>query len=479
MRRTKTPYPGGINVMAQDEAGQWQTVGAIILPRGDSSGGFRYDSEYHGPPLSPDLDYLSPRQPADLPDPLFFELSAKAEQHPNPVDHEDLHPLFKAALPGRWGSMVMTSHSAQYARSSPAEQLVLLGSVGAWRSGGLRFESQSDNMNNSAQGLDALTALHDSVNQFLVSVTEHHCIPRDAPVGLPSQRWSLSSNGGAAPKVAVYHDGHEWVGKMSREAIGTFEETRVEAGMLAASRDAGLTTVDAVLHELQSGQAVLLTRRFDAVPLVKSDAPDNDDDDADPADGVRRIHKIPMFVAMDLLQTSRSDYTLMADFLRVNSSRPDDDVRELYGRMVFNAYSDNTDDHLGQFELLQDGARWTLAPNYDLTIPSPGTEAPHAITMDGDERPTYSAEWLDNLSDRFGIERGEGREIATRVLAAIERLPEYWASYGVPESTVAQLMPSIQTPGHSNLKLELDSLATGHAQRQTPGLAVRSIIGPR
>ena len=60
----------------------------------------------------------------------------------------------------------------------------------------------------------------------------------------------------------------------------------------------------------------------------------------------------------------------MADELRRRSHRASADLRELFGRMVFNALISNTDDHPRNHGLIAPGRDFELAPAYDLT-PNP------------------------------------------------------------------------------------------------------------
>ena len=84
-----------------------------------------------------------------------------------------------------------------------------------------------------------------------------------------------------------------------------------------------------------------------------------------------------MVSALTLLRTGdgladRGDwsYLLLADEVRRASARPEDDLRELFGRVCFNAAVSNLDDHPRNHALLANGRQWRLSPAYDPT-PSP------------------------------------------------------------------------------------------------------------
>ena len=166
-----------------------------------------------------------------------------------------------------------------------------------------------------------------------------------------------TSMGGARPKAVVEYEGDLWIAKFGR-SDDRWNHSRVEHGMLALARACGLTAADSRI-ETVGGRDVLLVRRFDR----------------DRADAGYRRHR--MVSALTLLRSGdglgdRGDwsYLLLADEVRRVSARPEDDLRELFGRMCFNAAVSNLDDHPRNHALLAKGPQWRLSPAYDLT-PSP------------------------------------------------------------------------------------------------------------
>ena len=171
-----------------------------------------------------------------------------------------------------------------------------------------------------------------------------------------------TSMGGARPKAVVEYQGDLWIAKFGR-GDDRWNDARVEHGLLALARACGLNMADSRI-ETVGGRDVLLVRRFDR---------DREDDGRTGA-GYRR-HR--MVSALTLLRSGdgladRGDwsYVLLADEVRRASARPQHDLRELFGRMCFNAVVSNLDDHPRNHALLARGRQWRLSPAYDLT-PSP------------------------------------------------------------------------------------------------------------
>ena len=84
-----------------------------------------------------------------------------------------------------------------------------------------------------------------------------------------------------------------------------------------------------------------------------------------------------MVSALTLLRTGDSpvhrrdwSYLLLADEIRRASADPHTDLRELLGRMCFNAAVSNLDDHPRNHAVIAGDRGWRLSPAFDLT-PSP------------------------------------------------------------------------------------------------------------
>ena len=166
-----------------------------------------------------------------------------------------------------------------------------------------------------------------------------------------------TSMGGARPKAVVQHEQDLWLAKFSRQD-DRWNHPRVEHGLLKLAEACNLTVADSEITTV-AGRDVLLVRRFDRDRMKG---------------GYRRYR---MVSALTLLQidddpTARTDwsYILLADELRRVSAEPAADLRELFGRMCFNAAVSNLDDHPRNHAILAKERDWRLSPAFDL-IPSP------------------------------------------------------------------------------------------------------------
>ncbi len=167
-----------------------------------------------------------------------------------------------------------------------------------------------------------------------------------------------TSMGGARPKAVVEDDGALWIAKFARED-DSWNHPRTEHVLLELSRTCGLNATTSKLTPV-AGRDALLVRRFDRDLHEK---------------GSYRRHR--MVSALTLLRTDDDatvrrnwSYLLLADEIRRVSESPNDDLRELFGRICFNAAVSNLDDHPRNHAVLAKDRNWRLSPAYDLT-PSP------------------------------------------------------------------------------------------------------------
>lgn len=433
-----------IDVLRQAENGDWIVVGTWVMPKPGRPGAFVYDDEYEGPPLCPQFDHRGGER--------IFTHHPTANPNVRGASVDDLPHVLAQCLPGRWGDLVLASHSPTWTRSSPAERLWQLGD---WRAGGLRLQASGMDFEVYFETQGALQALQRRVDEFIQRFASERVCP--FALGRPEHRWALSSYGGDQPKAA-YRDLHteeEFVVKFPREVIGTYQEARVEEALLRVAREAGLPTVESTLVSNADNTSFLMTRRFDL-------------DDRGHA-----VHVIPGSTALGAGAQSRVfDYEEVARFLSSHSADPERDVEALFGRMVLNRAANNTDDHLDQFVFLQDpeSGKFRLAPTFDVLVTeldAHGNAGQHAMAMCGDREPALTASWIKQAGARFGIDEHRAVAIAADVLEAVQRFPAIAAECGVrPESLQNDLTPAMALEAAARVAAQLRAEQSASAGMQ-------------
>lgn len=162
-----------------------------------------------------------------------------------------------------------------------------------------------------------------------------------------------SSLGGARPKANVLDvDGSLWIAKFPSNHdeydVGAWEHVVHELARLC-----GINVPEAKLQKFSQNGSTFISKRFDR-------------------DGLRRIH---FASAMTMLnkddgESSETSYVELAEFIRGYGSKANDDLIELWKRMVFSMLVKNSDDHLRNHGFLLNENGWRLSPMYDVN-PNP------------------------------------------------------------------------------------------------------------
>lgn len=158
---------------------------------------------------------------------------------------------------------------------------------------------------------------------------------------------AAGSLGGARPKANLLDGENLWIAKFTSVA-DTWPVERLEVATLHLARLVGLRAPDARLELARSDHPVALIRRFDR------------------REG-GRVPYISARTALGYVGTATGHYTDIADIIRSISAKPDEDMRELWLRMVFSILITNTDDHLKNHGFIYAGNNlWRLSPIFDV-----------------------------------------------------------------------------------------------------------------
>lgn len=262
----------------------------------------------------------------------------------------------------------------------------------------------------------------------------------DESMALPPQVAELiqpgTSLGGARPKNVVETEDGLWIAKFP-ERGDRWNNTRVEAAMLALARECGLRACDAHVVEV-AGADVLLVRRFDRVKIP---------------DGYLRHRFVSALTVLDageaIADRSRWSYLRLADELRRRSHRASADLRELFGRMVFNALISNTDDHPRNHGLIAPGKDFELAPAYDLT-PNPliSVERRDLALIVGRFNRYANRENLLSECERFRLDKPQAAALIDQMKQTVDtRWHAVLRKHGVSEKDCELLARAFVYPG--------------------------------
>ncbi len=219
-----------------------------------------------------------------------------------------------------------------------------------------------------------------------------------------------TSMGGARPKVSIEDEKRIWLAKLP-EKNDRLNMQRIEYATLELARHVGLDVCRARIEKVGSREALLL-ERFD-----RQWNPD--------AQAYARLGLVSGLTVLDAEDgyqgRERWSYLLLADELRRWSSRPAQDLLELFRRMVFNAMVTNNDDHPRNHALLQVKGEWRLSPAYDIVpVPAVSKERRDLALQVGRYGRMANIGNLLSQPDRFGLSvegaRSEIRLMREKVL---------------------------------------------------------------
>ena len=116
---------------------------------------------------------------------------------------------------------------------------------------------------------------------------------------------------------------------------------------------------------------------------------------------------------------------MLADEIRRASANPEADLRELFGRMCFNAAVSNLDDHPRNHALLAKDRVWRLSPAFDLTLtPMIAQERRDLAMMCGSGGRYANRENLLSQRGRFLLSGEEATAIVDQIVEIVRS--EWW-----------------------------------------------------
>lgn len=309
--------------------------------------------------------------------------------------------VIRDAAPDSWGQRVilhrLTGYGGRDTDTSKLDLLTYLIESGSNRVGALDFQrSPTDYV--PRDGGSSLEELINAVELLEEGKPLSEHLLRALQGG--------TSIGGARPKVAVDDSGRQMIAKMST-ATDTYPVIKSEAAAVDLARRVGLDVPSTELTEVL-GRDVLLIERFDRTGV--------------PGERVMVVSALTILGLDEFLGARYATYPDLADEIRKRFTDPDETLRELFSRVVFNICVGNTDDHARNHSAFWDGTALRLTPAYDLCPqPRAGREASQSMALD---RNGYN---LSNLaacierSDYYHLRRAEAREIIDRQIDVIHR----------------------------------------------------------
>jgi serine/threonine-protein kinase HipA len=279
----------------------------------------------------------------------------KGRQYIN--DDKNIFGIFADSCPDRWGRKLMNRREEIRAKKEDDKPRKLLESdylIGVFdesRMGALRFkiDPMGDFLSNDKEFVTPPWTSLRELEQASIAFEKDDI--NGAEKWLKQLIAPGSSLGGARPKASVKApDGSLWIAKFPSKH-DEFDSGAWEMVIHDLACLCGLNVPDATIEKFSKLGTTYLVKRFDR-------------------EGKTRIHfssAMTMLGKKDGSDASNgSSYLEIASFLKANGAHPNQDLRELWKRIVFSMAVSNTDDHFRNHGFLLSKEGWELSPLYDV-----------------------------------------------------------------------------------------------------------------
>lgn len=345
--------------------------------------------------------------------------------------------VFLDSCPDRWGQTLMERREAIEAQEGKrvARTLgpwdFLLGVQDCTRMGALRFSRPDDDTFLADEALSAppVTSLAElQVVAFELSKNKQDDLDL-------VKKWLQvlvapgSSLGGARPKANVLEkDGEFWIAKFPA-ADDDYDVAAWEKVLHDMAGDCGVDVPKSRIEKIGNKYHTFLVERFDRR--------DN-----------QRVFFISGMAALNREDSNDASYIDLAEFLSTYGD-PDfcnEDLEQLYLRVVFNVATGNRDDHLRNHGFIRNPQGWRLAPAYDMN-PS-FKKAEHILTLDMHNNQPDLKVALET-AEYYGVNKARAIEIVDRVCGVVSEWDERAQKVGISrfDRLMAERLFIVDRPG--------------------------------
>lgn len=256
------------------------------------------------------------------------------------------------ASPDAWGRRVVLNRTmglkGRDADSIDLDEITYLMESGSDRIGALDFQASSTHYAARAHQNATLDELIQSAERV------ERGLPLSPDLDLALQHGTAL--GGARPKALIEDGDRKLIAKFSTSG-DLYNVVKAEFVAMRLARAAGLDAAPVSLTKAL-GKDVLLIERFDRTHV---------------GGGWARRAMVSALTLLELDETEAryASYEDLATTIRHRFADPTQTLKELFGRLVFNVLSGNTDDHARNHAAFWDGERLSLTPAYDIWVVSP------------------------------------------------------------------------------------------------------------
>lgn len=331
--------------------------------------------------------------------------------------------IFMDSSPDRWGRILMRRREAALARREKrTEQKLfetdyLLGVYDGHRMGALRFKLEEGGPflnNNRELASPPWTSLRE-LEQISLKLEEDDIVDDPEYFNWLSMLIAPGASlGGARPKASVIgKDGSLWIAKFPSRSdngdVGGWEMVTYELAIKA-----GINMAQSMAQKFSSNYYTFLTKRFDR----------NEKNE--------RIH---FASAMTMLgytdgqdHNDGASYLELVEFISNHGANVNEDLEELWRRIVFSICVSNTDDHLRNHGFILSEQGWLLSSAYDINPNETGTGLKLNISENDN---SLDLDLAMEVHEYFRLEKEQAIQIMNDVKEVVKCWRSVATKYGI------------------------------------------------
>ncbi|WP_317041220.1 HipA domain-containing protein [Flaviramulus basaltis] len=361
-----------------------------------------------------DKDWINSKEQLLLdPDLQFYT----GPQYPN---NKENFGIFLDSMPDTWGRTLMKRRAAQEAKekNEKAKTLYeidyLLGVYDESRMGALRFKIDRngpflDNNNQTpTPPWSSVRELQDAARNF-----ENDEGADGVKKWLTVLMAPGSSLGGARPKANILDENKDlWIAKFPSKN-DTIDKAAWEYVAYQLAIKAGIHMAPSKIEKIAGNFNTFFTKRFDR-------------------DNGERVHFASAMTMTgnneETIRDSPASYLELAEFIQNHGAMVNDNLQQLWRRIVFNIAISNTDDHLRNHGFILTCKGWVLSPAYDLnpSIDKDGL----ALNIDMDNN-TLDYDLAKSVGEYFRLDGNQMNQIVKEVMAVVKEWEAFANKYGI------------------------------------------------
>lgn len=342
------------------------------------------------------------------------------QQFPN---NKENFGIFLDSMPDTWGRTLMKRREIQLAKVKGENPKTLydidylLGVFDETRMGAFRFklDPHGDFLDNDSEKSTPPWSTVRKLQQAVVHYendTDNEAINKWLKVLIAPG----SSLGGARPKANILDDKNQlWIAKFPSKN-DTIDKAAWEYLTYQLAIKAGIEMAECKIEKVNGAYHTFFTKRFDRM-------------------NQERIHFSSAMTMTgnneETIKSQPASYLDIVDFIQNYGCKVNENLHQLWRRVVFNIAVSNTDDHLRNHGFILNDEGWELSPAYDLnpSIDKDGL----ALNIDMDNN-SLDFELAKSVGDFFRLNQSEMDNILNEVFTSVKQWKEIAHKIGISRS---------------------------------------------